>query len=153
MKYVDSIDLNVSLRGNRAKAAVSFSSLMLRITRARFEACQRLPHRLGVSWLHLAAAARSRSSGDLNPARPQHDRSLTWLREAFEVVSVGMLLLALRQFGFTTLSLGPIVVRCCSCPPQAPVLPSPCRRSAARCARHSTTQQRYGTAVTAQHAR
>ena len=70
LKYDDLIDLSMSLRGNRAKAAVSFSSLMLLITWVRFEACQGLPHRLAISWLHLAAAARSRSSRDLIPAGP-----------------------------------------------------------------------------------
>ena len=98
MKYFDLIDLNMSLRGNRAKAAVSFSSLMLLITWVRFEACRGLPHRLAISWLHLVAAARSRSTLDLIPARPQPDRSLTWLREAFEAVSVRNDLFAFRQF-------------------------------------------------------
>ena len=81
MKYYDLIDLNMSLRGNRAKAAVSFSSLMLLITWVRFEACRGLPHRLAISWLHLVAAARSRSTRDLIPARPQPDRNLTWLKK------------------------------------------------------------------------
>ena len=81
MKYYDLIDLNMSLRGNPAKAAVSFSSLVLLITWVRFEACQGLPHRLAISSLHLAAAAPSRSACDLIPARPQPDRSLTWLKK------------------------------------------------------------------------
>ena len=40
MKYDDSIDLNSCLRGNKDKDDGEFSSLMLRMTWARFRDCR-----------------------------------------------------------------------------------------------------------------